>query len=103
MQGGPSLDDLRMALIDAFTTGNTDTVGRLFNELPTELRRPVEILGLLHVVSRVDALQDDTGVEVFEAIRPNGERRNFLVPSVSLTPAEAAALAGLTLAGDADG
>lgn len=91
-----------MALIDAFITGDTGTVGRLFNELPTELRRPVEILGLLHVVSRVDALNDDTGVEIYEAIRPNGDRRNFLVPTVSLTRTEAAALAGLTLEGDAD-
>jgi hypothetical protein len=102
MQGGPSLDDLRTALIDAFATGDIDTVGRLFNELPTDLRRPVEILGLLHVVSRIDALKDDAGAEVFEAIRPNGERRNFLVPRVSLTSAEVAALAGLTLEGAAD-
>lgn len=103
MQGGPSLDDLRAALIDTFTTDtDTDTVGRLFNDLPTELRRPVEILGLLHVVSRVDALNDDTGVEVYEAIRANGDCRSFLVPTVSLTRAEVAALAGLTLEGDAD-
>lgn len=102
MQGGPSLDELRMALVDAFTAGDTDTIGRLFNELPTELRRPVEILGLLHIASRVDALKDHTGVEVFEAIRPNGEQRHFLVPLVSLTRAEAAALAGLTLEGEAD-
>ncbi|MGH3758609.1 DUF3375 family protein [Actinophytocola sp.] len=102
MQGGPSLDELRTALIDTFTNGDIDTVGQLFNELPTELRRPVEILGLLHVVSRVDALKDDTDAEVFEAIRPNGERRNFLAPMISLTRAEAAALAGLTVEGDVD-
>jgi hypothetical protein len=102
MQGGPSLDELRTVLVEAFATGDADTVGRLFNELPASLRRPVEILGLLHVASRVDAVTDDTGDEVFEAIRPNGDRRNFLVPVVSLNRAEAAALAGLTLEGDSD-
>ncbi|UQS25185.1 DUF3375 domain-containing protein [Amycolatopsis thermalba] len=101
MQGGPSLDELRAALIDAFTTGNSDTVGHLFNELPKRLRRPVEVLGLLHLVSRIDAMSDDDETEVFEAIRPNGDRRHFLVPRMSLTPTEAAALAGLTLNGSA--
>ncbi len=84
LQGGPSLDDLRRALIDAFTTGDTGTVGWLFNESPTELRRPVEILGLLHVVSGVGALWDGAGEEVYEAVRATGDRRNLLVPVVVL-------------------
>jgi hypothetical protein len=100
MQGGPSLDELLSALVDAFGSGDIDTVGQLFNDLPAELRRPVEILGLLHVVSRVDALR--SGTEVFEAIRPNGECRNFLVPTVSPTPAEVVALAGLAREGTAE-
>jgi hypothetical protein len=56
------------------------------------LRRPVEILGLLHVVSRTGAFDPFAEAEVFEAIRPNGERRNFLVPAATLTPDQAAAL-----------
>jgi hypothetical protein len=102
MQGGPSLDRLREALIDAFTRGDSDTVGRLFNRMPVALRRPVEILGLLHLVSHVDALRDDTGTEVFEAVRPNGQRREFFAPTMSLTPAEVTALKDLSLEGTID-
>ncbi|MDN4161077.1 DUF3375 family protein [Nocardioides abyssi] len=90
--GGPALDDLRAAVVDAFLLGDMDTVGELFNTLPDELRRPVEILGLLHVVSRTGAFDPFAEAEVFEAIRPNGERRNFLVPAATLTPDQAAAL-----------
>ncbi len=102
MRGGPSLDELRMALVEAFTRGDIDTIGRLFNRLPVGLRRPVEILGLLHLASRVDALRDGTGTEVFEAIRPDGERRDFLVPTVTLTAAEVATLKDVSLEGAAD-
>lgn len=100
MKGGPSLDDLRNAILDAHAAGDLDTVGVLFNELPSELRRPVEILGLLHVVARTDALDRAVGTEVFDAIRPNGERRSFNVPTVSLSPVEVAALRGEPLDSD---
>lgn len=63
--------------------------------LPDDLRRPVEILGLLHLASRVNALDQVADTEVFEAIRPNGELRHFLVPAVPLTTDEANALARL--------
>lgn len=90
--GGPALEDLRDAVVEAFRSGDMDTVGELFNMLPDELRRPVEVLGLLHVVSRTGAFDPLADAEVFEAIRPNGERRNFLVPATSLTPEQAAVL-----------
>ena len=86
------MDDLRDAVVDAFRAGDMDTVGELFNTLPDELRRPVEILGLLHVVSPTGAFDPLAEPEVFEAIRPNGERRNFLVPTASLTPEQAQVL-----------
>jgi hypothetical protein len=66
------------------------------------LRRPVEVLGLLHVVNGIGALRDDAGPEVFEAIRPDGNRRNFLVPAITLTPGEVATLDGWSLEGAGD-
>lgn len=105
MQGGPSLDDLKQALLDSLAEVDVTGVGELFNDLPEELRRPVEILGLLHVVSRVDARQASEATEVFEAIRTDGERRNFRAPALVLTAADAHALAGLgdlSSEGDAD-
>lgn len=95
MQGGPSLDDLRAALVGALNSGDSETIGDLFHALPDDLRRPVEILGLLHLASRVNALNQVADTEVFEAIRPNGELRHFLVPAVPLTTDEADALARL--------
>lgn len=102
MQGGPSLADLRRVLVEAFINDDVDSVGQLFNDLPTDLRRPVEILGLLHLIAQAGAFRDGSEVEVFEAIRPRGDRRNFLVPVASLTRAEAAALAGITVEGGSD-
>lgn len=96
MQGGPSLDDLRNALVAALNSGDSETIGDLFHDLPVELRRPVEILGLLHLASRVDALDGVAATEVFEAIRPDGERRHFLGPAVPLATDGAAALTRLT-------
>jgi len=91
-QGGPSLVQLRERLVDAFTSGDVDSVGEMFNALPEELRRPVEILGLLHVIAGVEALDDADGAETFETIRPNGTRRLFLAPRLSLTVEEATEL-----------
>ena len=49
MQGGPSLDDLRAALVAALKSGDSETIGDLFHNLPDDLRRPVEILSLIHI------------------------------------------------------
>lgn len=100
MQGGPSLAELSLALIGS--AGNDDTVGALFNLLPIELRRPVEILGMLHFMSRVDALDAPAGAEVFEAIRANGELQNYLVPAISLTSELTGALTRLIAEGAND-
>ncbi len=83
-QGGPTLGGLRDALTAAIDAGDLESVGDLFNDLPDELRRPVEILGLLHLLADGDALQHADVVDVYEAIRPNGERRNFTVPRLPL-------------------
>lgn len=91
MQGGPSLDDLRSALVAALDSENSETIGDLFQTLPDDLRRPVEILGLLHLTSGVDGLDAVTDTEVLEAIRPDGARRHFVIPAVPLIPAEAEA------------
>ncbi len=117
-QGGPSLPRLRARLLAALQAGDVESLGSLFNTLPPDLRRPVEILGLLHLAADIELDTDrgehpaDTGddaaaaiqhggtalprdelpLEGFDAVRPDGTRRRFLVPRHLLTPADLAAL-----------
>ena len=114
-QGGPSLQRLRQTLIEKLASGDNDTVGEMFNTLPDDLRRPVEILGLLHLLAPDDPIPNasadehlrpaeaDNAVdlsaasaataEAFDAIRPDGTRRQFLVPRRELSQAGAHAVA----------
>ncbi|MBZ5734059.1 DUF3375 domain-containing protein [Nocardioides sp. TRM66260-LWL] len=106
-QGGPRLDVLRRRLAAARGTSGAATLGALFAGLEPELRRPVEILGLLHLAAEGredlpdgstasddrDAAEaaDAAAHEVFSAVRPDGTRRDFAVPRTPLpVPAEEA-------------
>jgi uncharacterized small protein (DUF1192 family) len=82
-QGGPLLVRLRTQLCDAATEGEV-TSGAAFNRFPDDLRRPVEVLGVLHLLSRIAVLDDTEEREEVETIRPDGSRRAFKIPAVSL-------------------
>lgn len=107
-QGGPRLDELRDALVTAISAGRAATVGDAFNSLEPALRRPVEILGLLQIATQIDAVPGAAGlagagsVEAFDTVRPDGSRRIFRVPRISLTDDDSAALAALTYGSDDD-
>lgn len=105
-QGGPTLGRLREQLIAAAEAGELGSVGEVFAALPDDLRRPVELLGLLHLLhgARVDDGADDLpdaeallaaheGPELVEAIHPDGSRRTFEMPVTPLRPDDADALA----------
>lgn len=105
-QGGPALNELRQRLIAAADAGEIDSVGDVFTVLPDRLRRPVELLGLLHLLHgardgcRADSLRDaetaliaDRTRELVEAIRADGSRRTFEMPVIPLRRSDADALA----------
>jgi hypothetical protein len=127
-QGGPSLPKLRASLLAAVEAGDADSLGQLFNALPPDLRRPVEILGLLHLTAELAAADNELGdtvcehaagpnathveaqlaaddlarltgeaaewaEEIFDAIRPDGTTRRFLVPRVDVELAAVRTLA----------
>lgn len=114
-QGGPSLPQLRARLIAAVEAGDAASAGEVFDALPDDLRRPVEILGLLHLIGGLmDTVTDpdaadvppdsfavaptrpDVGdVEAYLAIRPDGTTRTFDVPAYALTLRDAQRLAAL--------
>jgi len=95
-QGGPALALLRKELIDAIEAGDATTAAEVFNALPDQLRRPVEVLGMLHVLAAtrddVDSLRPVVAgaepaqvivaglpYDSFHTLRPDGTTRTFLL------------------------
>jgi hypothetical protein len=83
-QGGPQLSSLRQRLDRALASPSpAGSLGELFDSLEPSLRRPVEILGLLHLAADREWAAEDV-VEPFVAVRPDGSRRSFAVPRTPL-------------------
>lgn len=91
-QGGPSLDSLRAALTEALSPpAALGSLGELFRALDPDLRRPVEVLGLLHLaVNRPDFARAEA-TELYPTIRPDGTVRDLDVPVLAPQPAPEAA------------
>lgn len=87
-QGGPSLGPLRELIEEKLAAGDLESAAVLFNDLPEDLRRPVEILGLLHLFTGMDAEIDAVLRESVSAVRPDGTTRRFLMPMSTLMTAE---------------
>lgn len=83
-QGGPTLDQLRQCIEEKLTAGDLESAGGLFNSLTDDLRRPVEILGLLHLYTRMGAQIDPALREAVTAVRPDGSTRRFLMPTSTM-------------------
>lgn len=94
-QGGPLLEEMRDAIVTAFSEGDAASVGEAFNDLDVRMRRPVEILGMLQIATQIDAVNRALAVERFETVRPDGSSRSFEVPRIILTEDETAALSAL--------
>lgn len=115
-QGGPALAALRRRLIDAIEAGDAATLSDVFNDLPDDLRRPVEVLGMLRVLADtqadpthdpVPAGQDpgaaekasntaqpggDAPTDGFNTVRPDGTHRTFALARRALRLGDVAAL-----------
>jgi Protein of unknown function (DUF3375) len=102
MQGGPLLDEVRAEVLAVLADDAARSAGEAFNDLEAGLRRPVEILGLLHVATQVGALAKADAVERFEAIRPDNSRRIFEAPRMIFDEQEIAALTELDAGPDDD-
>jgi hypothetical protein len=105
-QGGPAFDRLRAQLIAAVAGGELESVAAVFGALPHDLRRPVELIGLIHLLLGArpgESAGDLPGVgaltaaaepeERVETVRSDGTRRVFAVPILPLRPDDAVALA----------
>jgi hypothetical protein len=96
-QGGPLLERLRLAVAEAFADGGIESVGEAFNVLERQLRRPVEILGLIHIATQLDMLDHEQPSEVFKAVRPDDSSRDFKAPRMTLNEQIAATWAALQM------
>jgi hypothetical protein len=86
MQGGPSLASLQAALSQALAGPDpAGSLGALFDSLGPELRRPVEIFGLLHLATNTADLERHDDTEIYTALRPDGSSRHLAVPRVAPT------------------
>jgi len=93
-QGGPLLARLQAHLSRAAEQAAV-TAGAAFNDFPDDLRRPVEVLGVLHLLSRIGALDGAEDRELVESVRPDGTRRTFRLPAVLVDHARSAQLIDL--------
>jgi hypothetical protein len=83
-QGGPSIGVLRERLDEALRSLDpAASLGEVFDSLDPSLRRPVEILGLLHLAADRE-LPAEPALERYRAVRPDGSERTFAVPRVPL-------------------
>jgi hypothetical protein len=62
----------------ATATGDV-TLANVFNTLPHDLRRPVEVFGLLPLI-HTHGMTGTGGAEVLETIRPDGTGRRLQAP-----------------------
>lgn len=77
--GGPNYAALG-AHLDGFAGAEVD-IAAAFEHAPEELRRPVDLLGLLELAHRLD-LAETGEVVVVEAVRPDRTRRRFAFDGV---------------------
>ncbi len=85
--GGPSLAALSEALGAAGSNPRIASLGELFGALPAELRRPVEVFGLLHLAALAGHEPAAEGTETYTTVRPDGTTRVLAVPRTQLSPA----------------
>ena len=86
-QGGPRFAALRERLALARASGTRPTLGEVFGGLPDDLRRPVEIFGLLQLVGEDDVEVGDAD-ELYHARRSDGSTRAFVLPRILLPDAD---------------
>lgn len=94
-QGGPQFPHLRRRIEDALgDLVPAASLGEVFGSLEAELRRPVEIFGLLHLAAARDwQAEPAADAEPYEAVRADGTRRAFAVPRLPLPDPDLAAAA----------
>lgn len=77
--GGPLTAEVRDAARAVLSRGGGATVAQAFEQLPDDLRRPVELYGLAHLATEAAHETSDSAVVVTK--RPDGSTRTFTMPA----------------------
>lgn len=80
--GGPHLDVLRSAL-DTAGGGEWTVASHLFPNLPDDIRRPVDALGVLHLIAERDDLVRTGRTEQYVTRRPDGSEQILVMPEIT--------------------
>jgi hypothetical protein len=100
-QGGPNLSAFRELVAAALQGQETVSAGEVFAAVDDDLRRPVEVFGLLHIAAAAGApeLGDSGEGDLFKAVRPNGTRRSFTTTRTVFTREQLDAIEAASLDG----
>jgi hypothetical protein len=88
--GGPLLKQVGEAL-SGLVGSSTRPLPQAFNDLPEDLRRPVELFGLMQLVTESGALEDGRaagGSDTVVTVRPDGSRRRLRIPNLDIGAAD---------------
>ena len=102
-QGGPTIEALRSALREALEGDKpAPTLGWVFESLNASLKRPVEVLGLIHLATNRDDVVRADAEETYAAVRSDGTVRTLAAPVLSAVGAtgSAGSMPDLLSAGD---
>lgn len=87
--GGPHYADLAAALAEAADADGHSDVAAVFNSAPVDLRRPVDLLGLLEIAFQ-HGMTETAEVVYADAVRPDGTRRRFAFEATTTVLKDAA-------------
>lgn len=86
-QGGPNLSAFRDLIAAALKGQEEVSAGEVFDVADDDLRRPVEVFGLLHIAAAGSTTEPGNSGEddLFDAVRPDGSRRSFTTARTMFT------------------
>ena len=100
-QGGPNLSAFRELVAAALQDQDAVSAEEIFAAADDDLRRPVEVFGLLHIAAACGApeLGDSGETDVFDALRPDGTTRSFTATRTMFTTEQLDAIEAASLDG----
>ena len=82
MLGGPFTAQVIAAFESLLGPGETESAAFLFAKLDQDLRRDVEVLGLIRYAASNDFAIDGAASDVYECVGPDGAKRAWLAPRI---------------------